>query len=243
MKKIIKPLKKLLLIACILPLASFANSPLEKSFTDNQLLPVNLSDTNINRLVVQGDQITSVICPNGFCTSTHNADDQSGSALIKLNSSIPFTLFIQTANGHHVSLQVTPVQSDGKTLVLNPLSATMKAAKWEQQSSYKKMLITLAKAMMNNDVPEGFSFQSVKNADWKVVFNHLGKMQVKAIWQGAHVLGIQYLFYNDSSRALSVPDSAFYQPGVRLVATTEQTVPKHSYEFVYEIIDREHQDV
>ena len=63
-------------------------------------------------------------------------------------------------------------------------------------------------------------------------------MQVKAIWEGMHVIGVQYLFYNDSRRTLVIPESAFYHHGVLLVATTEQSLPKHSYEYVYEILDR-----
>lgn len=41
-------------------------------FTDNQMIPISLSSTNINRIAVNNDQITHVICPSGFCTSKNN---------------------------------------------------------------------------------------------------------------------------------------------------------------------------
>jgi len=122
--------------------------------------------------------------------------------------------------------------------VLTPISPSATAEKWETHSSYRKMLLELVKSMMNNKVPDGFGYKAINNTDWSRVFNGSGKMQLKAIWSGEHVVGLQYLFYNDSNRTLIVPESAFYHHGVLLVATTEQRLEKHTYESVYEIVDR-----
>src|SRR3989338_4794453 len=68
-------------------------------FSENQSIPVALSSTNINRLVVSNDQITHVICPTDDCMSKHDSNDTSGSVYVSILTSNPFTLFVSTANG------------------------------------------------------------------------------------------------------------------------------------------------
>src|SRR3990167_5657518 len=137
-KSTVSSIKKMALLLS-LPLIllsgqSLASGTINISFVDNQRIPITLSDTNINRLVVSNDQITNVLCPSDYCTSTHNSGDQSGAAYIKLLTTQPFTLFVGTNAGHQVSLQVTPKTSSGKTLVLNPTSNNGVAKKWEKES-------------------------------------------------------------------------------------------------------------
>ena len=208
------------------------------SFTDNQMIPISLSSTNINRIAVLNDQITHVICPSGFCTSKNNGDDQSGAAYIQLLTQNPFTLFVSTQNGHHVAFSVTPTQAVGKTLVLNPLSANLKAQTWETESSYRALLITLIRDMMNGTTPDGYGFTAINHADTQKIFSGRGSMQMQAVWSGSYLIGTAYLFKNLTSKALTLPESAFYHTGVRLVSTTNQKVSAGGSEMVYEIESR-----
>lgn len=208
------------------------------SFSDNQMIPVSLSSTNINRIVVTNDQITNIICPSGFCTSKHNSSDQSGAAYVQLLTPNPFTLFLATANGHHVALSVKPTQVSGKTLVLNPLSANLKAQSWERESSYRALLITLIRDMINNTIPDGYGFTAVNHAASEKIFDGNGSMKIQAVWSGNYLVGISYLFKNLSGKTLTLPESAFYHTGIRLVATTNQTVSAGGTEMVYEIESR-----
>lgn len=218
--------------------SSNASSVRNISFSDNQTIPVTLSDTNLNRLVVTNDQISNILCPSGFCISKHNATDQSGAVYIKLLSTSDFTLFISTAAGHHVSLQVTPKVSNGKTIVLNPVGANLVAKKWETQSSYQRMLVALIKDMMNNKVPSGFGYTPISHSAKERVFNGLGTLQMSGVWTGNYLIGLEYIFKNKTEKSITIPDSAFYHRGVRLVAQTSQTVSPGDYNVVYEITSR-----
>lgn len=208
------------------------------SFTDNQMIPISLSSTNINRIAVNNDQITHVICPSGFCTSKNNGNDQSGAAYVQLLTENPFTLFVSTQNGHHVALSVKPTQTAGKTLVLNPLSSNLKAQTWETESSYRALLITLIRDMMNGTTPDGYGFTTINHTETLKIFGGSGSMQMQAVWSGNYLVGTAYLFKNLTDKALTLPESAFYHTGVRLVATTDQKISAGSTEMVYEIESR-----
>lgn len=208
------------------------------SFTDNQMIPISLSSTNINRVAVINDQITHVICPSGFCISKNNGNDQSGAAYIQLLTQNPFTLFISTQNGHHAALSVKSTQTVGKTLVLNPLSSTLKAQTWETESSYQTLLITLIRDMMNGTTPDGYGFTPINHAETQKIFDGRGSMQIQAVWSGNYLVGTSYLFKNLTDKPLTLPESAFYHTGVRLVASTDQTIPAGNTEIVYEIESR-----
>ncbi|MCX7125444.1 MAG: type-F conjugative transfer system secretin TraK [Gammaproteobacteria bacterium] len=169
----------LVLVGCFIAgIASAKNI----SFSDNQMISVNLSSTNVNRIVVPNDQITNIICPTNFCTSKHNSNDVSGAAYVQLLTQNPFTLFVSTSNGHHVSLSVTPTNSNGKTLVLNPLSSSLKAEAWETESSYRTLLITLVRDMMNGTTPSGYGFTAISHCAKTKIFH--GKFK----WYGVAII-------------------------------------------------------
>lgn len=208
------------------------------SFSENQTLPVALSSTNINRIVVPNDQINNVVCPTGFCLSKHNANDQSGSAYIQVLTQNQFTLYLSTASGHQVSLAITPTKSEGNTLVLTPASANTKAQAWETASSYRTTLLTLVRNMINGTTPDGYGFTTINHADAQKVFKGSGTLTMQALWSGNYLNGVSYIFKNLTSTTLTLPESAFYHPGVRLVATTEQKVNPGESEIVYEILSK-----
>lgn len=218
---------------------SLASGTSNISFVDNQRIPVILSDTNINRIVVSNDQITNILCPSDYCTSTHNPGDESGAAYIKLLTTTPFTIFLATGAGHHVSLQVTPKSANGKTLVLNPAGASPKAQKWEKESSYRKVLVKLIKDMMDGKVPSGYGYTAIADSRIEKVFHGLGTLKIQAIWTGDYLMGTEYEFKNNANKIITIPDSAFYQSGVRLVAQSSQSVLPGNTENVYEITSRE----
>lgn len=217
---------------------TFYASATTLSFSENETLPVALSNTNINRIVVSHDQITHIICPTNACVSKHDNNDTSGSVYVEVSTNKAFTLFVSTANGHHVSLSVTAVKSNGKTLVLNPLGANQKAQVWETQSSYRTLLMNLIRDMMNNVVPSGYGFSDITNSSWKKVFDGSARMKIVSLWTGNYLMGVEYVLKNVSKKALVIPDSAFYHPGVRLVAQTRESVAPKDSETVYEIISR-----
>ena len=242
-KSTVSSIKKMALLLS-LPLIllsgqSLASGTINISFVDNQRIPITLSDTNINRIVVSNDQITNVLCPSSYCTSTHNPDDASGAVYIKLLTTQPFTLFLSTNAGHQLSFQVTPKASNGKTFVLNPSGASPQAQKWEKESSYRKVLVKLIKDMMDGKTPSGYGYTAINDSRSLKVFHGLGTLKIKAIWTGDYLMGTEYEFKNNANKIITIPDSAFYQSGVRLVAQSSQSVLPGNTENVYEITSRE----
>nr|AKN40389.1 IncF plasmid conjugative transfer pilus assemblyprotein TraK [Vibrio sp. F12 FF_152] len=47
-------------------------------------------------------------CPRGFCTTTGNQKDKTGSISVKINIALPFTAHITTTKGRLFALFITP---------------------------------------------------------------------------------------------------------------------------------------
>ena len=78
------------------------------AFDDNDTIPIKLSSLNLNRLVVEGDKISALSCPIGFCTTKGSKKDKSGSITVKLNIALPFTAHVSTTKGRNFALFITP---------------------------------------------------------------------------------------------------------------------------------------
>lgn len=211
------------------------------SFSENQTLPVSLSNSNINSISILNDQINNVICPENACITRHNNNDQSGIVYVQILSQTPFTMYLSSVNNHHLGLTVTPIKSDGKTVVLNPIGLSginLKAQTWETESSYRSMLITLVRDMMNNVTPDGYGFTPIGNAHPEKIFNGAGSLTLQDVWTGNYLIGAAYIFQNVTKKTLTLSESDFYHAGVRLVATTDQKVAPGQSEVVYEILSR-----
>ncbi|WP_198927614.1 TraK domain-containing protein, partial [Vibrio cyclitrophicus] len=85
----------------LVPLLAALSSPLsladnvakrEIDFNDGDTIPVTLSSLNINRLMVKDDKIVNITCPSGFCTTTANQKDKTGSVSLKINIQLPFNV-------------------------------------------------------------------------------------------------------------------------------------------------------
>ncbi|SUJ06909.1 TraK domain-containing protein [Shewanella morhuae] len=86
-----------------------ANTPPKHyGFNDSETVPIELSSVDINRLVVEGDKITSIDCPEGFCVVTGTKSDKSGAARVNLNLAMPFTAYVSTEKGRHFGLFISP---------------------------------------------------------------------------------------------------------------------------------------
>lgn len=202
---------------------SAVQKPTDLTFNNDQTLEVNLSDTNVNRIVVQGDEITQAVCPEGYCTATHNQGDTSGAVYLSVIGQMPFTVFFETKGGRHFGLTVTPQNLSGQTLVLTPIGGSVVAGSWEKNSDYRAILEELMRDMMLGKIPEGYGYSSLSDADsfW---FRKLALIKPVGLWTGDHIMGVQYQITNDSDQPLTIPESAFYHNGVRAVALVDQTI-------------------
>lgn len=88
------------------------------TLADNDTVQVTLSGLDLNRLKVEGDVITAVHCPGGFCVVDKKPMDD-GSVLLSINTHqdtasgmgqglAPFTFFVDTDNGRHFGVLALP---------------------------------------------------------------------------------------------------------------------------------------
>ncbi|UJD92677.1 hypothetical protein FS594_28555 (plasmid) [Rahnella aquatilis] len=146
--------------------ASYYSPPSETVFSDNQQLNVTLSNTNPNKIQIEGERIIKLDGMDGAYQAS-NSDD--GSVILTPTSGQAFTVFIQTEHNISVSLNVTPRAGVGKTLTLLPDSVPAlsndAARSWEEGEPYIDTLKSIAHDVVNGKVPPdfmGFEVQSCK---------------------------------------------------------------------------------
>ena len=223
--------------ALVLCASSYAQAvkPTIKSIGNNQMANVILSNTNFNRVLVKGDKIVSIVCPQGACEAEHSPKDKSGSFILRVASPVPFTAFMATQSGRHFSLQVTPRAEDGVTLQVNPVGSAPIAPHWEKTSSFRAMIAKMSTAMLNAQSISGFSYQAVSTENAEPALNGIVSMQLRGLWQGNKVVGVKYLVTNKTDKSLTLPSSAYYRAGVLSIAQSAQTLLPKESGYVYEL--------
>jgi len=201
-------------------------------FTNNERLNITLSNKDINRIIVKGDKIQSINGPSGYYSAKN---DQQGAAYINTFGESPFTFFISTLRGHSVSLLVHPSQLSGKTIILKPNSQP--DMHWEQSDSYQKNLAVLMAHMLNNTETDDYDVRVVKKGKTRNFYN-IAEVKTLAVYDGSYLYGAISEIKNISRNPITLKPSYFYEPGVRAVALSEQTIPRGSSGLMYRIIGK-----
>ena len=202
----------------------------EKSFADNEQVNVVLSNRDVNRVLVKGDKIQSVNGPAGLYTAKN---DMAGSAYISVYGDSVFTIFIATAGGHNVSLLVSPRETAGRTVILQPTSLS---PHFEAAEGYQTTLITLISTMINNEDSSEYSYVPVKSK--KADFYKIADIKPIASYSGEHLIGITSEIKNKSKNPITLKPAYFYKPEVRAVSLSQQTLAPSETGLLYQIISR-----
>jgi conjugal transfer pilus assembly protein TraK len=210
---------------------------IEKSFADNEQINVVLSNRDINRVLVKGDKIQSVNGPTGLYMAKNDA---LGSAYISTYGESTFTVFVSTSKGHNFSLLVMPRATPGRTIILEPTTPSLLTARFEETESYQKVLVTFIKAMINNEMGEDYTYEEEKSKKSKKIdFYGVADIKQIASYSGSHLLGIVSEIKNKTKNPITLKPSYFYQPGVRAVALSNQTIAPSAVGLLYQVISRD----
>jgi len=210
---------------------------IERSFADNEQINVVLSNRDINRVLVKGDKIQSVNGPTGLYMAKN---DPLGSAYISSYGDSTFTVFVSTSKGHNFSLLVMPRATPGRTIILEPTTPSLLTARFEEIESYQKVLITFIKAMINNEMGEDYTYEEEKSKKSKKIdFYGMADIKQIASYSGSHLLGIVSEIKNKSKKSITLKPSYFYQPGVKAVALSNQTIAPSAIGLLYQVISRD----
>lgn len=226
--------------------------PTQYHFNDSDMVPVVLSSVDINRLVVKGDKITSIHCPEGFCVVTGTKSDNSAAALLSLNLAVPFTAYISTAKGRHFGLFINARAKPGVTSIFtSERYSREQPSTFDKRSPYTSMMSEFTTQMMRylatGQMIDGYQLHIIDNTK-EMVKKALNRHSHKGftvrhasdspsalaptglttepafVFTGKHFNGIIYRLTNHSSHAMTLTTAQFYSPTVRAAALSTPTL-------------------
>ncbi|MGY5652134.1 type-F conjugative transfer system secretin TraK [Vibrio cincinnatiensis] len=192
------------------------------TFNDGDTIPIQLSSININRLMVSNDKISNMTCPHGFCTTTGNQQDKTGSISVKINIALPFTAHITTTKGRLFALFITPKKTPAivTEFVPNHIYADEKSV-FQRNFDYPTAIAAFSKSMMlwnSNKTPiSGFSVHLV---DPKTLPKDKSSLPIipKVIFVGKDYSGVIYQVTNKSDKPVTLTTGQFYSYSARSAA-------------------------
>ncbi|MEZ8862558.1 type-F conjugative transfer system secretin TraK [Vibrio sp. 10N.247.311.51] len=192
------------------------------TFNDGDTIPIQLSSININRLRVKSDKISNIVCPRGFCTTTGNQKDKTGSVSLKINIALPFTAHVTTTKGRLFALFITPKATPAIVTEFVPSQryADEKSV-FQRNFDYPTAIAAFSKSMMqwqhSKQPIAGFSVHLV---DPKTLPKDTSALPVipQVIFVGKDYSGIIYKVTNPSSQPVTLTTAQFYSYAARSAA-------------------------
>lgn len=212
-----------LLAALLSPLSQAENVAKRViDFTHGDTIPITLSSLNINRLMVKGDKIVNLTCPSGFCTTTANQKDKTGSVSLKVNIRLPFNVHVTTQKGRVFSLFVSPKSTPSVVTEFTPTDAErLRPSVFERDFDYPTALAQFSKKMMlwqRDGTPiDGFSVHPV---DPKTLIKKEGDLPLtpQVVFVGQDYSGIIYDVHNRTRDTVTLTTAQFYSYAARSAA-------------------------
>ena len=209
--------------------------PAGTPFENNAHLKAQMSNTSPNKIIIDGELITGVTGPENAYTKDNTAD---GALMITPLTGQDFTLFLETAGGVSVSIDVSPKPGNGRTLHLIPASVPLKpnpdAKAWEESQPFQKTLVSVARHVVNGEVPEGYTDMKVARGP---AYNPPAGVQLTPERQlvGSHLQVVRYRMKNTGYISRPLSEKQFWQKGVRAVMLSTRTLYAGGEGFVWVI--------
>jgi len=214
--------------------ALFANTSI--TVKNNTDVPVTLSHTNYNRIVMKNDKIVDFAFPDGAMGLKR--DEQDGSVYVIPTIQSPFTLFLATESGRHFSVTVNSEDSLGKTIELVPnfqapvVQPANRVAQALPKESAEQNLISLIQHMENHKPIAGFTVKDTRKVErWKKGLT-LTKRQ---IWQGNKLQGEVIELYNGGRTPLILDETWFNQADTQALKFSQKELPAKQTAFLYRV--------
>jgi conjugal transfer pilus assembly protein TraK len=190
-----------------------------KGVVDNESVSAKISSLDVTRILIQGDRIRSFKGISGAYTREN--DKNNGEVYIQptaLYQTTPFTVLVETEQGRHFTLLLTPMGVPGGTLMLVPKGVgKQQASRFEQASDYELTISHLIRAMSTDMVPEGYT---VNQVDSKKVYaiGNIAKLRLKTVYQGLNFQGQIFELTNTQSVSITLDEREFFKPGTRAIS-------------------------
>lgn len=202
---------------------------------DNGELALTLSQNNYNRILIKNDKILDFAFPKGFMGIKR--DEQDGSVYVIPASNNPFTLFLITEAGRHLTVTVNAEESLGKTIELIPERETLGKSVLTQASQkskdYPQEVVDLITHMEQHDTPQNFKLKHSSGAVQRIGQGLM--LHAKESWVGDGLEGEWLEVYNASSQVLALTQSQFAQPSVRAIKLSQTTLAPKQTAQIYRV--------
>lgn len=199
-----------------------ASGPAGIPFENDASFTVVLSNTNPNKVIVDGELITRISGPAGAYDSNTTATDD-GALIFSPLTAQNFTVFLETAKGASLSINVQPKPVTGRTVRFTPISPPTRknddAKAWEEGQTYEKTLVALSRSILKGDVPEDYTEYPVSRM---TAYSPDVPVQLTAERQyvGSHLRVVRYRLKNPGYITMNLRERDFYKKNVRAVMLT-----------------------
>lgn len=206
--------------------------PVQIPVSPDSQVRVAFSNSEPNMLVVPGDRIVAIDSAQGMFINGNQkgaTGQLSGGVVLMTAQTKPFTFYVRTAGGLTVSVVAVPQKRDGRVLQLvSSVPAKRPAAKqWERSLPYPQMLTSLYKALLNGDVPEGFSKAPITELP-SISLPSGYLISTDEMWNGGELRVYKLAVRNTTAAPMSITERLFNANGVRAVLVypySEQVLP------------------
>jgi conjugal transfer pilus assembly protein TraK len=186
--------------------------PAGTPFENNAHLKAQMSNTSPNKIIIDGELITGVTGPENAYTKDNTAD---GALMITPLTGQDFTLFLETAGGISVSIDVSPKPGNGRTLHLIPASVPLKPnpdAKPGKKASRFRKHWSAWPATSSTAVPEGYTDMKVARGP---AYNPPAGVQLTPERQlvGSHLQVVRYRMKNTGYISRPLSEKQFWRKG------------------------------
>lgn len=230
-------LKRFLLISIIGWLHSMAQAE-TIHVHDNGEVTLHLSQTNYNRLSIRGDTLLDFAYPEGALALKRDSVD--GSVYLITASQEPFTLFLTTEKGRHLTVTVTGEIALGKTIELvhqerikNPATSIAKDKPHSLMKDNEAALVQqLLQAMQTHQRLPGM--QVTRQFGQARRGNQLTLLP-RERWDMVGFQGEIMELYNNSRQSLHLNTAWFQEPTVMALQLSKSRLNPHEHAFLYRV--------
>ncbi len=198
-----------------------ASAPAAIPFENDAAFNVTLSNNSPNKVVIEGELITSISGPSGAYDQSTTED---GALILSPLVGQNYTMFIQTDRGSSLSLNVRPQPGNGRTLRFTPISPPLRknddAKAWEEGQTYEKTLVTLSRAVVNGQVPDDYQEYPVSRMTAYTPATSV-RLTPERQFVGNHLRVVRFRMNNHGSITQSLRERDFWRKGVRAVMLSQ----------------------
>lgn len=192
-----------------------AQSPATLSFPQGGQFRLSISNTDPNMIFIPGDKVTAITAQGGLLADRRLTS--AGGVLFTSVATRTFTLYVETALGQTFSVVATPVKGEGRVYRLMSAEppARPETRKWETAQAYETLLVSLNRAVLTGDMPDGYG--EVKPLAEGIRVPGGFSVTPQNAWAGDQLRADRYELRNANTWGVALREQDFWKPGVRAV--------------------------